>query len=194
MRVFGRVCVYCGSSEAAVPTYGPAAYGFGRLLAERGIGVVYGGGSVGLMNQVAQGALDAGGEVVGVIPEKLLALELGRSDLTRLEVVRGMHARKHRMAELSDAFVALPGGYGTFEELFEVTTWTQLEYHRKPVGVLNVEGFYDPLVTFLQRAASDGFIREMHVGLISVEADPEKLLERLAAAELPEVAQWIDSP
>jgi hypothetical protein len=186
--------VYCGSSNAAVPVYGSAAYGVGRLLAERGLGVVYGGGSVGLMNQVAQGGLDASGEVIGVIPEKLLALELGRADLTRLDVVTGMHARKQRMAELSDAFIALPGGYGTLEELFEVTTWTQLEYHRKPVGLLNVNGYYDGLVMFLKKASSEGFIRPMHADLIVSDDDPERLLERMAAAELPSVARWIEQP
>ncbi|MFT4627262.1 MAG: hypothetical protein ACI8PZ_005944 [Myxococcota bacterium] len=194
VRTFRRVCVYCGSSEAAVPVYGAAAYGIGALLAERGIGVVYGGGSVGLMNQVAQGALDRGGEVIGVIPEKLLGLELGRTDLTELVVVTGMHARKLKMADLSDAFIALPGGYGTFEELFEVTTWTQLEYHHKPVGVLDVNGYYSALRAFLQRAAEDGFIRDLHRELILFDDDPSRLLSRLATVELPELARWIDSP
>jgi len=194
MGTFRRVCVYCGSSNQTVARYGAAATALGRTLATRGIGVVYGGGSVGLMNAVAQGALDAGGEVIGVIPEKLQELELGRADLTELHIVKGMHARKQRMADLSDAFIALPGGYGTLEELFEATTWTQLAYHRKPVGLLNLDGFYDHLVAFLRRAVEDGFIKPIHADLIAVSADADDLLAQLASAQIPELHRWIDNP
>lgn len=190
--IFSRVCVYCGSASAARPVFRAAARGMGRLLADRGLGLVYGGGSVGLMDEVASGALEGGGTVIGVIPEKLLGLELARGDLTELRVVPDMHARKKAMADLSDAFVALPGGYGTLEELFEAVTWTQLDYHRKPVGILNVDGYYDALVVFLERAVAEGFVRPLHAGLVLVDTDPARLLDRMAAAELPELAHWID--
>ena len=194
MRSFRRICVYCGSSNSTVARYGDAARDLGHRLASRGIGVVYGGGSIGLMNAVAQGALDAGGEVIGVIPKKLQALELGRADLTELHVVQGMHARKLLMAELSDAFIALPGGYGTLEELFEATTWTQLEYHRKPIGMLNIDGFFDHLVQFLRRAIDDGFIGPLHADLIAVDPDVDALIEQLHHAEIPALHRWIDNP
>ncbi|MEZ4236427.1 MAG: TIGR00730 family Rossman fold protein [Myxococcota bacterium] len=187
-----RVCVFCASSTAASPSFRAAARRVGEVLAARGIGLVYGGGRVGLMGEVAEGALAAGGEVVGVIPEKLQGLELARRDLTRLEVVPDMHARKRRMADLSDAFVALPGGYGTLEELFEAVTWTQLNYHLKPVGILNVEGFFDHVVAFLGRAAAEGLVRRDHVDLLLVDTAIEALLDRLAAAELPALERWID--
>ncbi len=191
MRSLSRVCVYCGSSDAVSPSYKRAARDLGAYLVREGLGVVYGGGSVGLMNEVADSALAAGGEVIGVIPEKLLALELGRDDLTELRVVQGMHARKLEMATLSDAFVALPGGYGTLEELFEVTTWTQLEYHAKPVGLLNVDGYYDHLLAFIEHAAVEGFIRPIHRDLICVATTPEALLEQLRNKDLPVLDQWL---
>ena len=162
------------------------------MIARRGLGLVYGGGSVGLMNEVAGGALAGGARVVGVIPEKLQGLELGRTDLTELRVVPDMHARKRLMADLSDAFIALPGGYGTLEELFEAVTWTQLDYHRKPVGLLNVDGYYDLLVAFLAHASGEGFVRPLHTGLVLVDTDPDRLLDRLASAVLPSLEHWID--
>ncbi len=189
---FRSVCVYCGSSNHVRPVFLEAAEAFGARLARRGIGVVYGGGSVGSMDRVASGALGAGGTVVGVIPEKLLGLELGREDLTELVVVPDMHARKKLMADRSDAFVALPGGYGTLEELFEAVTWTQLHYHRKPVGLLNVDGFFDPLVAFLARAVAERFVRPQHAGLILVDDDPDALLDRMAAFDIPSLESWID--
>lgn len=192
MAGFQRVCVYCGSSRGADPAYALAARSLGAHLAASGIELVYGGGSVGLMNEVAEGALRGGGRVVGVIPEKLLGLELGRRDLTELVVVPDMHARKKAMADRADAFLALPGGYGTLEELFEAVTWTQLNYHRKPLGLLNVSGYYDALVAFLARAVSDGFVRELHAGLIVVDHDAVRLLDRMAHADLPELSRWID--
>ena len=186
------VCVYCGSSSAVRPVFRQAAREVGRVLARRGQGLVYGGGSVGLMDEVASGALEGGAPVIGVIPEKLLALELGRLDLTELRVVPDMHARKKAMADLSDGFVALPGGYGTLEELFEAVTWTQLDYHRKPIGILNVDGYYDALVDFLERAVAEGFVRPLHAGLVLVDTDPERLLDRMEAAVLPLLEHWID--
>lgn len=191
-RVLNRVCVYCGSASAAGPRMREAAHAVGASLAARRIGLVYGGGSVGLMGEVAAGALAGGGEVIGVIPDKLFALELGRRDLTALEVVPDMHTRKKRMADLADAFVALPGGYGTLEELFEAITWTQLNYHLKPVGLLNVDGFYDALVVFLDRAAAEGFVRPAHRELLAVDTDFDRLLAKLGDVEIPALERWID--
>lgn len=194
MRTFKRVCVYCGSNTGHDPVYRDAAATLGALLAERGIGVVYGGGSIGLMGVVADAALAAGGEVIGVIPEKLASLELGHEGLTELIVVDSMHARKLAMAQLSDAFVALPGGFGTLEEIFEVTTWTQLNYHLKPVGLLNVAGFYDHLLAYLTHAGEQGFIRPVHQGLLTSATGPEELLERMATMEIPALARWMPRP
>jgi len=156
------------------------------------VGLVYGGGSVGLMGEVATAALAAGGEAIGVIPEKLQQLELGKADLTELHVVPDMHARKKRMADLSDGFVVLPGGYGTLEELFEAVTWTQLGYHSKPVGLLDVEGYYRPLARFLDQVTAEGFVRPMHRPLVQLADTPEALLDRLARVELPTLDKWID--
>ena len=186
--------MYCGSSDRTDPAYREAAYAMGALLATRGIGLVYGGGHVGLMGAVADGALATGGEVFGVIPEKLQALELSHTGLTELFVVDSMHARKSIMAHLSDAFIALPGGWGTLEEVFEVTTWTQLNYHRKPVGLLNVRGYYDHLLTFVDHAVSTGFIREGHRGLLQHASDPAALLSALATADIPDLPKWIEKP
>jgi uncharacterized protein (TIGR00730 family) len=185
MRRFRRVCVYCGSSNDTAERWRDAARATAACLAKRGIGVVFGGGSVGLMGALADAALAAGAEVIGVIPRKLLDLELGHPRVTELVVVDTMHQRKHRMAELSDAFVALPGGWGTLEEIFEVTTWTQLGYHEKPVGLLNVDGYYDALVGFLDHAAAEGFIRPQHRAILQASRDVDELLEKLAVVELP---------
>jgi len=184
-RQFKRICVYCGSSNRVEDRWRQVARDVGRQLAGRGIGVVYGGGSVGLMGEVADAALAAGAEVVGVIPEKLQELELGHAGLTELVVVDTMHQRKMAMAERADAFIALPGGWGTLEEIFEVTTWTQLEYHRKPVGLLNAHGYYDHLVAFLGHAADLGFIREEHRGLLRVASEADALVDDPASCELP---------
>ena len=186
-----RVCVFCGSSPGDRESYTAAAAGMGRALAERGIGLVYGGGNVGLMGVVADTVLAAGGEVIGVIPEGLLAREVGHQGLSELRVVRTMHERKAAMADLSDAFVALPGGMGTLEELCEVLTWTQLGIHRKGAGVLNVDGFYDPLLAMFDRAVSEGFLKPAHRALVLSDTDPRRLLDALAAARLPEVPKWI---
>ena len=192
MRRFRRLCVYCGSSTGVDPAYAQAAEATGRQLAEQGIGLVYGGGSVGLMGTVAAAARAAGGEVIGVSPEKLQDLELGMEGLTELRIVPDMHARKQQMADLSDGFIALPGGYGTLEELFEAITWLQLGYHDKPVGLLDVAGYYQPLVAFLQHTVAQGFVRPLHAPLVQVADRPEALLHQLATVDLPRLEQWID--
>ena len=194
MHTFRRICVYCGSSDAVDERFKSAARAVGTLLAQRGIGVVYGGGRVGLMGIVADAALAAGGEVIGVIPDKLQALELGHSGLTELYVVDSMHARKMMMAQLSDGFIALPGGFGTLEEIAEVTTWSQLNYHRKPVGLLNVDGYYDPLIAWIQGALTAGFIRPAHQSLLRGAPTPEALLALLSRAEIPRLEDWLAEP
>ena len=191
---FKRVCVYCASSDRTVPAYGQVAYDAGAWLAGQGVEVVYGGGAVGLMGRVADGALDAGGRVIGVIPERLQDLELGYARCTELHVVANMHERKAMMADLSDAFVALPGGWGTWEELFEVTTWTQLGYHRKPVGVLNVDGYYDPLEAMLERAVNEGFVRAHVSQILQFGTELPALIQAMGTVELPELHQWLFEP
>ena len=163
----------------------------GTLLARRGIGLVYGGGNVGLMGVIADAVMDHGGEVIGVIPQALADREIANSRITDLRVVDSMHERKAMMAELSDGFVAMPGGVGTFEEFFEVVTWTQLGLHRKPCGLLNVSGFYTPLAAFIDQAVSEGFIKPIHRAAIVVDDDPERLLNTLTAIVLPDVPKWI---
>ena len=186
-----RLCVFCGSSIGANPAYGEAASALGTLLATRGIGLVYGGGNVGLMGVIADAALAAGGEVIGVIPRSLADREIAHTGCTELRVVDSMHTRKAMMADLSDAFVAMPGGVGTFEEFFEAITWTQLGLHRKACGLLNVAGFYTPLARFIDQAVSDGFIRPVHRAAIVVDDDPVRLLDTLSTIDLPDVPKWI---
>lgn len=188
---FRRLAVFCGSAPGADPAFVHAAAGAGRSLAERGIGVVYGGGQVGLMGKVADAALDAGGEVIGVIPERLQRLELSHPGLTRLEVVADMHVRKARMAELSDGFLTLPGGWGTWEELFEAVTWSQLGYHRKPVGVLDVAGYYEPVRALMARSLEEGFVRPEVAPILTVGDDLDALLQTMAAATWPPIEQWL---
>jgi uncharacterized protein (TIGR00730 family) len=187
-----RVCVFCGSSIGANPVYLEAARAVGRTLARRGIGLVYGGGSVGLMGAVADAALAAGGEVIGVIPRALQLRELAHARLTTLHVVGSMHERKAKMAELAHAFVALPGGMGTLEELAEILTWAQLGLHARPCGLLDVAGYYGPLIAFFDRALSEGFLRPEHHRLLLVADDPDALLDRFAEWEPPAVQRWID--
>jgi hypothetical protein len=186
-----RICVFLGSSMGVSPAYGAAARDFGALLARRGIGVVYGGGAIGLMGLVADGASKAGGEVIGVIPDALRAREQDHSGLSELHVVANMHERKAMMAELSDAFVALPGGIGTFEELFEVWTWSQLGYHAKPCALLNVNGFYDAMRSFIDHVVAEGFLREEHRDMLMVHQDPEVLLDALTGYVPPVVPHWV---
>lgn len=187
-----RVCVFCGSSPGVHPAYLAAADALGGLLARRGLGVVYGGASIGLMGAVADAALAAGGEVVGVIPEALEAKEIAHERLSRLEVVGSMHERKARMSELADAFIALPGGMGTLEELSEMLTWAQLGLHQKPCGLLDVAGYWQPLVAFFDHAVQERFLRPQHRALLLVEETPEALLAALAACVLPAQEKWID--
>jgi uncharacterized protein (TIGR00730 family) len=174
------VCVYCGSRPGDSPAFADAARRTGQLIAERGWRLVYGGGSSGLMGIVADGALAAGGQVTGVIPRSLMEREFGHFGLQELQVVETMHERKRLMAERADAFLALPGGIGTFEELFEVWTWKQLGYHDKPVGLLDVEGYYRPLRNFLGSARDHGFMTTEVLDLLCTDDDPGRLLDRLA--------------
>ncbi len=176
-----RLAVYCGSATPADPAYIECASAIGRGLASRGIGVVYGGGKLGLMGAVADAALAAGGEVIGVIPEALVGSEVAHKGCTELHVVSGMHARKQMFTDLSDGFVTLPGGTGTMDELWEAISWAQLGYHTKPVGVLNTAGFYDHLLAFNQHMIDVGFIREQHAGIMIVRDTLDTLLEAMAA-------------
>lgn len=186
-----RICVYCGSSIGARPAYRDAAERLGRALARRGLGVVYGGGNVGLMGVVADAALAAGGEVIGVIPEALMAWEVGHLGLTRLHVVGSMHERKALMAELADGFIALPGGIGTLEELFEMWTWGQLGYHRKPLALLDVAGYFSQLEGFIDHMVAEGFLKAAHRAFILNDADPERLLDRFSSHQPPETGRRI---
>jgi uncharacterized protein (TIGR00730 family) len=175
------VCVFCGSNYGDNPVYQEMAAVMGRKLAMAGLKLVYGGGKVGLMGVLADAALAAGGQVVGVIPQAIVDMEVAHLGLTELIVVQSMHERKARMADASDAFIALPGGYGTFEEFCEVLTWSQLGFHDKPCGVLNVGGFYDPLLALFDRAVQDRFVRPEHRELVLADTDVDALLERLAS-------------
>ena len=174
-----RVCVFCGASSGRLPAYGEAARAFGAAAALRGLAVVYGGGRVGLMGAVADGALSAGGEVVGVIPQELVDRELAHGGLSELHVVGSLHERKALMAELADGFVALPGGFGTLDELLEQLTWSQLGLHAKPVGLLDVEGYWLPLIALARHATAEGFVREADLAAIAVATDADGLLDRL---------------
>ena len=180
-----RVLVFCGSSPGARPEYVARAEQLGRLLAEREIELVYGGASVGLMGALADGALAAGGTVIGVIPTRLVELEVAHAGLTKLHMVETMHERKALMAELSDAVIALPGGAGTLDELFELMTWKQLGLHRKPIGLLDVAGYWQPLLVFLQHAVDERFVRAHHFETLLVSQDTASLLDLLAAQAVP---------
>ena len=184
MRELKRICVYCGSQVGDRGEFRVAAAELGRLLGERRIGVVYGGGNIGLMGVVADAALAAGGEVIGVIPQSLAERELAHHGVTRLEVVGSMHERKQRMADLSDAFVALPGGLGTLEELFEAWTWLQLGYHTKRVGLVNTAGFFGSLLRFLDEATERKFMRPVHRDALVVADSPAELLDRFGVSRL----------
>jgi uncharacterized protein (TIGR00730 family) len=178
-----RLAVYCGSASPADTRFLALARDVGESLARRGIGVVYGGGKLGLMGAVASGALAAGGEVIGVIPEKLVAAEVANPDCTELHTVKGMHERKLMFTQLADGFLTLPGGVGTMDELWEAVSWAQLGYHAKPVGVLNAFDFFDHLLAFNAHMAETGFIREAHRGILMAEPELDLLLERMAAHE-----------
>jgi len=180
-----RLCVFCGSSSGRDPVYAACARALGVELAVRGVGLVYGGGRVGLMGEVADAALAAGGQVTGVIPQALVDAELAHCGVADLRVVASLHERKALMAELSGGFVALPGGLGTVEELSEVLTWAQLGLHRKPCGVLNVRGYYDAFLALLDRAVTDGFLSAEHRAIVTVAGSPDELLDAFARYEPP---------
>lgn len=186
-----RICVYCGSSPGRLPDYTRAAEQLGSLMAENGLGLVYGGASVGIMGKVADAALANGAEVIGVIPSALATREVAHSGLSELHVVDSMHQRKAKMADLSDGFVALPGGWGTIEEIFEVLTWGQLGFHRKPCGLLNVAGYYDHLNAFLEHAIDEAFVKTDYRPMIMVENDPVRLLQNFRDYRAPRVKKWI---
>ena len=193
MSRFRSIAVFCGSSDAVHPEYKEGARALGRLLGQRGVEIVYGGGKVGLMGALADGALEVGGRVIGVIPHKLMDLELGHTGCTELITTDGMHVRKKTMSDRADAFIAMPGGYGTLEELFEAVTWTQLNYQDKPVGLLNIRGYFDPLLTWLDRAVADGFVGPQHRGLMVADTDPQALIQALDHVRFPSLAELLAS-
>jgi uncharacterized protein (TIGR00730 family) len=186
-----RICVFCGSNSGGQSAYGEAAQTVGRLLAQRGIELVYGGGKVGFMGALADACLVEGGRVIGVIPQALVNKEVAHSGLTELRIVNSMHERKAIMAGLSDVFVALPGGYGTWDELFEALSWSQLGIQRKACGILNVNGYYDPLLQLTDKAVAEGFLRKISRELLISDVDPERLLNRLSTYSVPIVDEWI---
>jgi len=186
-----RVCVFCGSAEGARPEYALAARQLAEVLASRQLGLVYGGGHVGLMGILADAALAAGCEVIGVIPEALHQREIGHEGLTTLHVVGSMHERKAMMSSLADAFIALPGGLGTLEETFEVWTWGQLGWHAKPIGLLDVVGFWEPLITMVDRMVDQGFIQTEYRRMLCVEDEPTRLLDRMSQWRPPAVPKWL---
>ena len=189
-----RICVFCGSSMGTSPRYAEEAAALGKLLADRGIGLVYGGASVGTMGVVADAALAAGGEVIGVIPEALSSVEISHAGLNELHVVADMHERKAKMAALSDGFLALPGGAGTLEELFEVWTWAQLGLHTKPIGLVDVGGYYGKLVEFADHMVAEGFVSAGYRGLLQVDSDPAALLDAFETYQPPAPPKWAKEP
>lgn len=189
-----RICVFAGSSPGARAAYADAAKELARELAGRGIGIVFGGGNVGLMGVLAEAAIGVGGHVTGVIPEGFVDKGLAHPGVAELRVVASMHERKATMAELSDGFIALPGGLGTFEEILEILTWAQLGIHTKPCGLLDVEGYYRPLVRFLENAVAERFLKPEHAGMLMVESNAAALLDRFRGYSAPKVAKWLDRP
>jgi uncharacterized protein (TIGR00730 family) len=187
-----RVCVFCGSSVGSKPEYRVCAEELGIELTRRSIGLVYGGGNVGLMGAIADSVLQAGGEAIGVIPEHLMTREIGHKQLTQLHIVRSMHERKFLMADLSDAFIALPGGFGTFEEFFEVLTWSQLGLHAKPCGIVNVLDYYTPLLTMLDHAVNERFLKSQNRALVLSRKTPKELLQALEEWRPLHVDKWLD--
>ena len=187
-----RICVFCGSSSGKDPAYLDAAKTLGTALAQKEIGLVYGGAQVGLMGAVADAALGAGSEVIGVLPDHLARVEIAHPGLTDLKVVNSMHERKALMADLSDAFVALPGGIGTLEETFEAWTWSQLSLHQKPVGLLNINGFYDQLIQFCDHLVSEAFVKPVHRQILHTEPSPATLIEQLMSNQVPVDEKWVD--
>jgi uncharacterized protein (TIGR00730 family) len=190
--VIHSLCVFCGANHGKRPAYRDAAHQLGELLAQRGITLVYGGGNVGLMGTVADACLAARGRVIGVIPRALAEKEIAHAGLTEMHVVGSMHERKAMMADLADAFLSLPGGFGTWDEFCEALTWSQLGLQKKACSFLNVEGYYDALLTLAERAAEDGFIRPEHRKLLLVDTDAGRLLDKLQTFEVPYVPKWVD--
>ena len=190
-RRIEKLCVFCGSSTGSHPAYFEAANQLGRELANAGVTLVFGGGRVGLMGILADSVLAAGGQAIGVIPRSLVEKEIAHASLTKLHVVESMHERKALMADLADAFVLLPGGFGSWEEFCEIVTWLQLGIHRKPCAILNVAGYYDGLLALADHALAEGFLRPAHRDMLSVESDPQGLLSRLANAVIPIEVKWV---
>lgn len=186
-----RLCIFCGSNSGYRAIYRDAASALGRLIAQRGIDLVDGGGNVGLMGTLANAALAANGRVIGVMPQSLIAREVGHAGLTEMRIVGSMHERKALMVELADGFIALPGGHGTLDELCEVLTWAQLGIHTKPCGILNVNGYYDALLALFAHAVDEGFLKAIHSDMIVVEPDPSALLARMEKAPAVAVSKWI---
>lgn len=191
MTAINSICIYCGSSPGRNEAYASAAIGLAESLVRRNIRLVYGGAGIGIMGIVADQVLQLGGQVVGVIPKALAHKEVAHANLTELHVTESMHERKMRMAELADGFIALPGGIGTLEELFEIWTWAQLGFHDKPCGLLNVAGYYDALIDFLDHVSAEQFVKPHHRALLMVEADPEALLDRYASYQPPPIKHWL---
>ncbi len=192
MTMIKRLCVYCGSNYGSRPEYNQAARELARVMVNKNIGLVYGGASIGVMGEIADAFLKEGGEVIGVIPKGLLVREAAHTSITELREVNTMHERKAMMAELSDGFIALPGGLGTIEEFFEIWTWAQLGMHQKPCGLLNAGQYYDKLIEFIDHAVSERFIKEVYRSMVFVEEQPHILLQKFESYEAPEVARWID--
>src|SRR6185437_14741826 len=190
-RVFQRLCVFCGSSSGHRSSYRETAAALGRLIAERGIELVYGGGHVGLMGAMADAALGANGRVIGVMPQSLIDREVGHAGLSDMRIVGSMHERKALMVELADGFIALPGGHGTLDEFCEVLTWAQLGIHSKPCGILNMDGYYDSLLALFDHAVDEGFLKAIHRDMIIAEPDPATLLARMEEAPVVAVSKWI---
>lgn len=187
-----RICVFCGSNVGARPEYRAEAWVLGEAIVRRGLTLVYGGGNIGLMGVLADAVLELGGEVIGVIPDSLMRKEVGHTGITDLRVVESMHERKAIMSDLSDAFIAMPGGLGTFEEFFEIVTWAQLGIHRKPCGLFNVEGYFDKLLEFLNHAVDEEFLKPKHAKLVCASDSIEDLLTQLETFESPVVEKWMN--
>ncbi len=192
MIEFKRLCVFCGSNPGTEPDFMEAAFETGKFLAEQNIGLVFGGGRVGMMGKVADTAMEMGGNVIGIIPEALAEKEVAHENLSELHIVQSMHERKAMMADFSDGFIAMPGGFGTFEEICEVITWTQLGFQEKPCGILNVNGYYDDLIALFDKATAKGFIRPIHRKLVIVGESIEVLYESMRQFEPSKLEKWID--
>lgn len=186
-----NICVYCGSSPGKNPAFSLAASSLARVMCERGIGLVYGGAAVGVMGVLANAVLESGGQAIGVIPRSLAVKEVAHHNLTELHVVASMHERKAMMAELADGFIALPGGWGTLEEIFEILTWAQLGFHEKPCGLLNIEGYYDGLIGFLENAIEQQFVKEACRPMLMQAHEPVALLDQFAEYRAPKVRKWV---